>query len=74
MAPTPGQYVGLNLRAFPTGGGAHVLLNLGVEGDGSIDPPDPVDPVIRGLRSTIGLEWQLAARHRVATGLSLIHI
>ncbi|TAA42557.1 hypothetical protein EA655_10555 [Pseudoxanthomonas winnipegensis] len=38
-----------------------------MEGDGSIDPPDPVDPVIRGLRSTIGLEWQLAARHRVAT-------
>lgn len=66
MAATPGQYAGLSLRAFPTGGGARVLLNLGVEGDGSIDPPDPVEPVNRGLRAAAGLEWRLAARLRLA--------
>lgn len=67
MAAAPGQYAGLNLRALPIGGGAHVLLNLGVDGDGSTDPPDPVDPVNRGLRAAAGLEWQPAARLRLAT-------
>lgn len=56
MAAPAGNVVGLNLGPLFAGQGSHVPLNLGV--DWNVDPPDPPDPVARGLRSARGLAWR----------------
>lgn len=55
MAAPAGNFVGLNLGPRYEGPGSHVPLNLGVEWN--VDPPDPPDPVNRGVRRSIGLPW-----------------
>lgn len=55
MAAPAGNFVGLNLGPRSEGPGSHVPLNLGVEWD--VDPPDPPEPVIRGLRHAAAIAW-----------------
>ena len=58
--PIPaGNLAGLKLGPLFTGPGSHVPLNLGV--DWNTDPPDPPDPVNRGLRASWGMPWGRAA-------------
>lgn len=54
-----GEFVGLNLGPFFSGGGAFVGLNLGVAWD--VEPPEPV---IRGIRGSAGLAWANSASMR----------
>lgn len=69
MAVPAGNFVGLNLGPRFDGLGSHVPLNLGV--DWNVDPPDPPDPVIRGIRAGASMPWRglaAATRRTVASG------
>lgn len=60
MATAPGDFITLDLGPRLADGGAFVVLNLGV--DWNENPPEPPEPVIRGLRSAVALVWQQGVR------------
>ena len=69
MAAPAGNFVGLNLGPRYEGPTSHAPLNLGVEW--SDVPPDPPDPVIRGIRAAMSMPWRASrslARRPLASG------
>lgn len=67
MAFALSDHVGLNLGPLPGLSGAKTGLNLGVEWDDNVEPPEPV---VRGLRAGAALPWARAGRRlrHVRTG------
>lgn len=66
MSAPAGNQVGLNLGPRHAGPSARVPLNLGVPWDGD-GPPDPPEPVIRGIRRACNLEWRSVALRAART-------
>lgn len=59
-----GRYTALNLGPRVAKPG-HAPLNLGVAWD--VNPPEPPDPVIRGLRSTLRSSWAQAPQRHLSS-------
>lgn len=67
MAVPAGNLLPINLGPRHAGSGSFVPLNLGV--DWNVDPPDPPDPVHRGLRASADVAWRGAALQRAGATL-----
>lgn len=67
MAAPAGNVLPLNLGPRFDGVGRFLPLNLGVEW--STVPPDPPDPIFRGLRASWGVPWAFPAQMRYDAAL-----